>query len=99
MTDNDDATDQVYNIALNDKTSLNQLFKMIEDSLSQRVQNFEKKEPIYRDFRPGDVRHSQASIEKAKKLLGYQPNFRLSDGLDEALGWYINSVNKISEIE
>ena len=92
LSDNDDATDQVYNIALNDKTSLNTLYKMIEESLSRRVPNLEKKEPIYRDFRPGDVRHSQASIDKAKKLLGYQPEFRLSEGLDEALGWYIDSV-------
>ena len=92
MTDNDDATDQIYNIALNDKTSLNELHQMIEGSLLQRVQGLEKKEPIYRDFRPGDVRHSQASIDKAKKLLDYQPKFRLSEGLDEAIGWYINSV-------
>ena len=92
MSNNDDATDQVYNIALNDKTSLNTLYKMIEESLLKRVPNLEKKDPIYRDFRPGDVRHSQASIDKAKKLLGYQPEFRLCEGLDEALGWYINSV-------
>ena len=92
MTDNDDATDQIYNIALNDKTSLNELYQMIEGSLLQRVQGLEKKEPIYRDFRPGDVRHSQASIDKAKKLLGYQPKFRLYEGLDEAIEWYINSV-------
>ena len=92
MTNNDDATDQIYNIALNDKTSLNELHQMIEGSLLQRVKGLEKREPIYRDFRPGDVRHSQASIDKAKKLLGYQPKFRLSEGLDEAIGWYINSV-------
>ena len=92
LSDNDDAIDQVYNIALNDNTSLNTLYKMIEERLLKRVLHLEKKEPIYRDFRPGDVRHSQASIEKAKKFLGYQPNFRLSEGLDEAIGWYINSV-------
>ncbi len=92
MTDNDDATDQIYNIALNDKTSLNELYQMIEGSLLKRVQGLKKKEPIYRDFRPGDVRHSQASIDKAKKLLGYQPKFRLSQGLDEAIGWYIDSI-------
>lgn len=92
MTNDDDATDQIYNIALNDKTSLNELHKMIEKSLLQRVQDLEKKEPIYRDFRPGDVRHSQANIDKAEKLLGYKPEFRLSEGLDEVIGWYINSV-------
>ena len=92
LTDNDDALDQVYNIALNDRTSLNTLYKIIEECLIKRVSYLKKKEPIYRDFRPGDVRHSQASIEKAKKFLGYQPNFRLSEGLDEAIDWYINSI-------
>ena len=91
MTENNEATDQVYNVALNDRTSLNELYRMIEDSLIKNVQGLEKKEPIYRDFRPGDVRHSQASIDKAKELLGYQPQFRISEGLNEAIGWYINS--------
>ena len=92
LTDNDDAVDQVYNVALNDRTSLNELYEMIEDNLLKRVQNLEKKEPIYRDFRPGDVRHSQASIDKAKELLEYEPQFRIAEGLDEAIGWYINSL-------
>ena len=91
MTENSEATDQVYNVALNDRTSLNQLYRMIEDSLIKNVQGLEKKEPLYRDFRPGDVRHSQASIDKAKELLGYQPQFRIAEGLNEAIGWYINS--------
>lgn len=91
MTENDEATDQVYNVALNDRTSLNELYRMIEDSLIKNIQGLEKKEPIYRDFRPGDVRHSQASIDKAKELLEYQPQFRIAEGLNEAIGWYINS--------
>ena len=90
MSDNDDATDQVYNIALNDKTSLNTLYKMIEESLQEEFQIL-KKEPIYRDLKLAML-GTQASIDKAKKLLGYQPEFRLSEGLDEALGWYIDSV-------
>ena len=92
MTDNDDAIDQVYNVALNDRTSLNELYKIIEDNLLKRVPNLETKEPIYRDFRPGDVRHSQASIDKAKELLEYEPQFRIAEGLNEAIGWYINSL-------
>ena len=92
MTDNDNAVDQVYNVALNDRTSLNELYKLIEDNLLKRVQNLERKEPIYRDFRPGDVRHSQASIDKAKELLEYEPQFRIAEGLNEAIGWYINSL-------
>ena len=91
LTENNEATDQVYNVALNDRTSLNELYRMIEESLIKNIQGLEKKEPIYRDFRPGDVRHSQASIDKAKKLLEYQPQFRIAEGLNEAIGWYINS--------
>ena len=92
MTENSDATDQVYNVALNDRTSLNELYRMIEDSLIKNVKGLEKKEPIYRDFRPGDVRHSQASINKAKELLNYEPQYRIAEGLNEAIGWYINSL-------
>lgn len=92
MTDNDEATDQVYNVALNDRTSLNQLHQMIEQRLIQRVQDLSKKEPVYRDFRAGDVRHSQADISKAQQLLGYQPGFKISDGLDEAMDWYVESL-------
>ena len=92
MTENSEATDQVYNVALNDRTSLNELYRMIEDSLIKNVKGLEKKEPIYRDFRPGDVRHSQASINKAKELLNYEPQYRIAEGLNEAIGWYINSL-------
>ena len=92
MTENNEAIDQVYNVALNDRTSLNELHKMIEDKIIQRVQGLEKKEPIYRDFRPGDVRHSQASVDKAHKLLEYRPKYKISEGLDKAIDWYINFV-------
>jgi len=92
-TDNDEATDQVYNVALNDRTSLNQLYQMIEERLIQRTQGLEKKEPIYRDFRIGDVRHSQANIDKAQALLGYQPKYMISEGMDEAMDWYVDSLS------
>jgi UDP-N-acetylglucosamine 4-epimerase len=91
-TVNDEATDQVYNVALNDRTSLNKLYEMIEDRLIQRTAELKKKEPIYRDFRAGDVRHSQADIKKAKILLGYQPNYMISEGLDEAMDWYVKNL-------
>ena len=77
MTENNEAIDQIYNVALNDRTSLNDLHRMIEDKIIQRVQDIEKKEePIYRDFEPGDVRHSQASVDKAYKLLEYRLNIK-----------------------
>jgi UDP-N-acetylglucosamine 4-epimerase len=91
-TDNDEATDQVYNVALNDRTNLNKLYQMIEERLIQRTQGLEKKEPIYQDFRAGDVRHSQANIDKAQRLLGYQPRHMIAKGMDEAMDWYAQSV-------
>ena len=94
MTDNDEATDHVYNVALNDRTSLNQLFQMIEDRLIQRIEGLTKKEPTYRDFRAGDVRHSLADISKAQQLLGYQPSHVISDGLDEAMDWYVEALTQ-----
>ena len=92
MTANQEAINQVYNVALNQRTSLNELYKLIEDKIIERVDGLEQKEPIYRDFRAGDVRHSQASIDKAKELLDYQPEFKVSEGLNEAIDWYINSL-------
>jgi UDP-N-acetylglucosamine 4-epimerase len=91
-TDNDKATDQVYNVALNDRTSLNKLYQMIEDRLIQRTPGLNKKEPIYRDFRAGDVRHSQANINKAQTLLDYQPKYMISEGMNEAMDWYVGNL-------
>ena len=92
-TDNEEATNQVYNVALNDRTSLTKLHQMIEERLIQKVEGLEKKKPIYREFRSGDVRHSQASIDKAQKLLGYHPKFRISEGMDQAIDWYIKTTS------
>ena len=91
-TDNDEATNQVYNVALNDRTSLNKLYQMIQERLIQRTEGLEKKEPIYRDFRAGDVRHSQANIDKAQTLLDYQPKYMISEGMDEVIDWYVKDL-------
>jgi UDP-N-acetylglucosamine/UDP-N-acetylgalactosamine 4-epimerase len=93
-TDNDEATDQIFNVAINDRTSLNKLHQMIEERLIKRTQGLEKKESIYRDFRAGDVMHSRADIGKAYRLLGYRPKYKISKGLDETIDWYMNSLNK-----
>jgi UDP-N-acetylglucosamine/UDP-N-acetylgalactosamine 4-epimerase len=92
-TNNNEATNQIYNVALNKRTSLNELYQMIEDRLILRKQGLEKKEPIYREFRAGDVRHSQANIEKAQKLLNYDPKYMINDGLDQAMDWYANTLS------
>jgi UDP-N-acetylglucosamine 4-epimerase len=91
-SDSDEATDQIYNVALNDRTSLNRLYQMIEEKLIQRNSGLKKKKPIHRDFRAGDVRHSQANIKKAQKLLNYKPNYMISEGLDEAMDWYVKNL-------
>jgi len=92
MVEKVEATDQVYNCALNDQTSLNGLYKMIVERLNTRVDGLELRKPIYRDFRAGDVRHSLADITKSQDLLGYAPSHRIGDGLDEAMDWYVNSL-------
>jgi len=92
MTDNEEATDQVYNVALNARTNLNELYQMIEDRLIARTEGLTKKSPIYRDFRAGDVRHSQADISKAANLLGYAPTHVIAEGLDVAMDWYVESL-------
>ena len=92
-TDNDKAVDQVYNVALNDRTSLNNLYMMIEDRLVQRTKNLKRGKPIYRDFRAGDVRHSLADISKAQQLLNYQPKYKIDKGLDESMDWYVQDLS------
>lgn len=91
-TDNEDATNQVYNVALNHRTSLTELFYFIQDKLKTRVPDLKDSKPIYQDFRAGDVRHSQADISKAEKLLGYQPSHVIDEGLEEAMDWYVKDL-------
>lgn len=89
---NAEAIDQVYNVALNDRTSLNKLYEMIEKRIIENCRYIKKKAPIYRDFRKGDVLHSQANIDKSTRLLGYKPTHMISEGLDEAVNWYIENL-------
>ena len=87
-TENQEAINQVYNIAVNARTTLNQLFEMLRTRLQPYYAHLQEFKPIYRDFRPGDIMHSQANIEKAKKLLSYQPTHTIEKGLDVYLEWY-----------
>jgi UDP-N-acetylglucosamine 4-epimerase len=82
------AVNQVYNIALGEKTTLNQLFETIRSLLEPRRPHLRGLRPVYREFRNGDVRLSQADIGKARRLLGYQPLWRVSEGLARAIDWY-----------
>ena len=92
-TENEDATNQVYNVAVGDRTTLIELFNAIKSALADNGIIYEQ-QPTYRDFRPGDVRHSQADVSKANSLLGYEPKFNISQGIDEAMSWYVKSLNK-----
>ncbi len=84
-----DAANQVYNVAVGDRTTLNDLFEAIRSTLEPRFPHLKGFKPSYRDFRAGDVRHSLADITKAKTLLGYAPSHRIKDGLLEAMDWYV----------
>ena len=85
----DEAADQVYNVAFGERTSLNELFALIRERVADRVPAARDAEPVYRDFRAGDVRHSLADISKAGRLFGYAPEYSVGAGLDKAADWYI----------
>lgn len=93
-TENEAAVNQVYNVAVGDRTTLNQLYDAIQKSLASRVDSLALAEPVYRDFRSGDVRHSQADISKAFRLLNYSPTHRINEGLEEAMDWYVGFLEK-----
>lgn len=86
------AINQVYNVAFGERTTLNELFKFIRDRVSVEHPQTKEAEPVYRDFRVGDVRHSLADISKARELLGYDPEFSVGAGLDRTSDWYLNNL-------
>ena len=79
---------EVFNVALNARTTLNELFAHLVRGLSQQGVVYDRK-PVYRDFRAGDVRHSQADISKAQRMLGYAPACTVIQGLELAMPWYL----------
>lgn len=90
-TADDAAKNQVYNVAVGDRTTLNDLFNAIKAALNENGVNYTK-DAVYRDFRAGDVRHSQASIAKIEKALGYAPEFRIDAGIQLAMQWYVQNL-------
>jgi len=93
ITENKKALNQVYNVAVNDRTNLNDLYKMIFEIVSKKM-DISYKGPEYRDFRAGDIRHSEADISRARDMLGYHPMFRVREGLEETIDWYLRN-NKV----
>ncbi|MBV2264507.1 MAG: Vi polysaccharide biosynthesis UDP-N-acetylglucosaminuronic acid C-4 epimerase TviC [Thauera sp.] len=90
------ARDQVYNIAVGGRTSLNQLFNALKVALAKRGIIYANL-PEYRDFREGDVRHSQASIDRAQIFLGYAPQFDINSGIDAVVPWYLSFVSHLKK--
>jgi UDP-N-acetylglucosamine/UDP-N-acetylgalactosamine 4-epimerase len=95
--ENTGAANQVYNIAVGDRTTLNELLEYLRENLVKHFSELENFKPVYRDFRNGDVRHSLADISKAKDLLGYNPVYRVREGLVEALDWYLTNLEMPSK--
>lgn len=87
-----EASNEIYNVAVCARTSLNQLFGVLRESLLPDYPHLQDRNPVYADFRPGDVRHSEADISKAARLLGYKPSHTVQQGLLEALNWYRQNV-------
>ena len=88
VTAQPEARDQVFNVAVGGQTSLNDLVRVLRELLQERHPGLDVPPPLYADFRPGDVRHSQADIAKARRLLGYDPILDIRSGLREGLPWY-----------
>jgi UDP-N-acetylglucosamine 4-epimerase len=92
---------QVYNVAVGDRTTLNDLFYLLRNSLafqsviaSKARQFISASKPGYREFRSGDVRHSQADVRKAQQLLGYAPAYTLASGIERSMPWFCVNINQ-----
>jgi len=84
------ANNAVFNVAVNSQTTLNELFRMIRAGLARHRPELAGVEPVYRDFRAGDVRHSKADLSKVQRLLGYEPVHTVESGMGITLDWYFS---------
>ena len=87
----EDAANQIYNVAVGDRATLNTLFELIRAGLVNDYPHLKDIKPNYQDFRAGDVKHSLADISKAKNLLGYNPSHNIEAGIKNALEWYVKN--------
>ncbi len=94
-TDNTKAFGEVFNVAVGGRNTLNELYALINKELNTHIDSFNEKEAIYRDFRAGDIRHSNANISKAQNFVGYAPTHDIYQGMEEAIEWYIESIGEI----
>ena len=92
LSKNKESKNQIYNVALNDNINLNELFNLISAKILSRLPTTQIKKPIHKDYREGDVLHSQADISKAKKLLDYDPIYDINKGLEDCMDWFVNDL-------
>ncbi len=92
LSKNKDSFGEVFNCACHDQTDLNTLFNLLKNNLSQYRPELKYLKPIYQDFRPGDVKHSNADITKATEMLGYSPEYFIKEGLNLSLEWYYEDL-------
>jgi len=91
-TINPEVFGEAFNVAVGGRNTLNELYATITTELEKHLPNLKKQEPLYRDFRAGDIRHSNADISKAQNLVGYRPTHDIYRGIEEAIEWYINNL-------
>jgi len=87
-TEDAPALGQVYNVAVGERTTLNELFALIRTQAARIAPEAATARPVHREFRAGDVRHSLADVSKARRLLGYEPSVRVGEGLARSAAWY-----------
>ena len=92
VTENENALNEVYNTAVGDRTNLKELTQLLKQNLAEYDSDIAEVEIEHGPNRPGDIPHSLASVEKAKKLLNYNPTHRIEDGLKEATHWYWDNL-------
>jgi UDP-N-acetylglucosamine 4-epimerase len=95
-TDKSAAINQVYNVAVGERTTLNKLLELLKRALQAHDPAVVNQKPTYREFRPGDIRHSLADIDKARRLLGYEPEYPIERGMQMAMDWYRGQIKGAS---
>lgn len=93
-TTNEKAFGEAFNTAVGGRETLNNLYSTIKNSIQENLPGLVINEPIYRDFRVGDIRHSNANVNKMKNLLGYEPTHTLKSGLKESISWYVEDLKE-----
>jgi UDP-N-acetylglucosamine 4-epimerase len=83
---------EAFNVAVGGRNTLNELYTLINKELKNHIDTFSEKKAIYRDFRAGDIRHSNANISKAQNTIGYAPTHDIYQGMEEAIEWYIETI-------